>query len=149
MTLLKRKINTSLIPKWMPIVLLLVAIIGFADATYLTVEHFQNVIPPCTIGGCETVLTSQYATIAGIPMSLVGALYYLVIAILLIVFLDTKKELAIRSSSLLSVLGALASVYFIILMIFVIKEFCQYCALSALTSLIIFAFSVYILKKHE
>lgn len=149
MTLLQRKINTSLIPKWVPIVLLVVAIIGFADATYLTVEHFQNVIPPCTIGGCETVLTSQYSSVAGIPVSLFGAVYYLVMAILLIVFLDAKKELAIRSSSLLSILGGIASIYFIILMVFVIKEFCQYCALSALTSLTLFAFSVYILKKHE
>lgn len=149
MTLLQRKINTSLIPKWVPIVLLIVAIIGFADATYLTVEHFRNVIPPCTTGGCETVLTSQYSSVAGIPVSLFGAVFYLIIAILMIIFLDTKKELAIRLSSLLSILGALASLYFIVLMVFVIKEFCQYCALSALTSLTIFAFSVYIFKKHE
>ena len=43
--------------------LFIVALIGFADASYLTVEHYRNVIPPCTTSGCETVLTSSYSTI--------------------------------------------------------------------------------------
>jgi uncharacterized membrane protein len=149
MKLFQQKINLARIPKWIPIVVLIIAIIGFADATYLTVEHFKNVIPPCTVGGCETVLTSSYSQVLGIPVSLFGTVYYFIIMILMIVFLDTKKELALRIPSLLSILGGLASLYFIILMVFVIKEFCQYCALSALTSLSIFAFSAYILKKHE
>jgi uncharacterized membrane protein len=145
----KQKINLNQIPRWVPIVILIIAIIGFVDATYVTIEHFQNIIPPCTTGGCEIVLTSAYSQILGIPVSLIGSVYYLVMIILTITFLDTKKELILRTSSLLSTFGALASIYFIIVMAFILREFCQYCALSALSSLTIFVFSVYILKKHE
>lgn len=129
--------------------MLIVAIIGFADATYLTVEHYQNTTPPCTIGGCETVLTSSYSNVAGIPVSLFGVLYYLAIAVSLIVFFDSKKEFSLRLPALLSVFGLLASIWFSILQLFIIKAFCPYCAVSAVTSLIIFIISVYILKKHE
>ena len=149
MKLFQQKINLLTIPKWIPVLLLVIAVIGFADATYLTVEHYQNEIPPCTIGGCETVLTSVYASVLGIPMSLLGALYYLVIAVSLIVFLDAKKELALRIPSLFSVFGLLASLWFTFLQIFIIKAFCPYCAVSAITSITIFIFSVYLLKKHE
>ncbi len=145
MKLLKQKINTSSIPKWIPILILIIAIIGFADATYLTVKHYQNVIPPCTIGGCETVLTSQYSQVIGIPVSLVGAVYYLILGIFLVIFLDTKKEIFLRIPLLFSIVGALASLGFISLMIFVIKAFCPYCAVSAFTSLSIFALSWWLL----
>jgi uncharacterized membrane protein len=131
----KQKINLNQIPRWVPIVILIIAIIGFVDATYVTIEHFQNIIPPCTTGGCEIVLTSAYSQILGIPVSLIGSVYYLVMIILTITFLDTKKELILRTSSLLSTFGALASIYFIIVMAFILREFCQYCALSALSSL--------------
>lgn len=144
-SLLMTPLQPQRIPKWIPIAVLAIALIGFADATYLTVQHYQNKIPPCTIGGCESVLTSQYAQILGMPVSLLGALYYLIIIISLFIYLDTKKELSLRVPILLSVLGALASLGFMYVMIFVIKAFCPYCVVSALTSLTIFGFSLWML----
>lgn len=134
-------LNLNRIPKWIPIALIIIALIGFADAAYLTVEHYQNKIPPCAIGGCETVLTSEYSQIIGIPVSLVGSVYYLILLILLFLFLDTKKEIFLRIPKLLSILGALASFGFVYVMVFVIKEFCPYCAVSAVTSTLIFLLS--------
>lgn len=142
-SLLTTPLQLQRIPKWIPIAVLAIALIGFADATYLTVQHYQNKIPPCTIGGCESVLTSQYAQILGMPVSLLGALYYLIIIISLFIYLDTKKELFLRAPMMLSVLGALASLGFMYVMIFVIKAFCPYCVVSAFTSLAIFGFSLW------
>ncbi len=147
--LLKTPLSLQRIPKWIPTVLLIVAFIGFADATYLTVKHFENAIPPCSIGGCESVLTSIYAKIFGIPVALFGAVYYLTLAISLFIFFDTKKEIFLRIPILLSVLGLIATIYFSFLQIFVIKAFCLYCAISALTSFIIFGISVYVMKKFK
>jgi uncharacterized membrane protein len=57
----------------LPMVLLAAA--GVAIAGYLTWQHLAGEIPPCgPVRGCETVLTSPYATIAGIPVALGGAL---------------------------------------------------------------------------
>ncbi len=147
--LLKTPLQLQLLPKWLPIVLLIIAFIGFADATFLTVKHYQGEIPPCTIDGCETVLTSRYSEFMGIPQSLFGSIYYLVVAILLFAHLDSKKEIYLRIALALSVVGCLASLYFIFLMAFIIKAFCQYCALSALSSISIFGFAVYVFAKNH
>ncbi len=147
--LLKTPLLPERLPKWIPILLILIALIGFGDATFLTVKHYQNVIPPCTIGGCESVLNSSYSEILGIPVSLPGAIYYLIIAVSLFIFLDTKKEIFLRVPVFLSVFGLLASLWFSFLQAFVIKAFCPYCAVSALTSFTVFGFAVYIFIKFR
>lgn len=148
---LKKLLKTPLerVPKWLPIVLLVIALIGFADATYLTVEHYSNKIPPCTIGSCETVLTSDYATVAGIPVALVGSIFYLFILVLSIVYLDIKKELLLRIIFLTTTLGFLVSIYFFILQALVINAFCQYCLVSAGTSTLLFLTSLYTFIKFR
>lgn len=146
---LTQKLNLNLVPKWVPIFLLIVALIGFADATYLTVEHYLNTIPPCTIGGCETVLTSSYAEIAGIPVSLGGSIYYFFIVLMLFMYMDSKKEIFLRLPLLASVVGFISSLWFMIVMVFVVKAFCPYCVVSALTSTTIFAISIYTLIKFK
>ncbi|MDO8430731.1 MAG: vitamin K epoxide reductase family protein [Candidatus Taylorbacteria bacterium] len=128
--------------------MLILALIGFADAIYITVEHFSGVIPPCAIGGCETVLTSKYSEILGIPVSLLGAIYYFIISLSLFIYFDTKKDIFLKFPLVFSVCGLLASIYFVSLMIFVLKALCLYCALSATTSISIFAISAYTYKKY-
>ncbi len=59
--------------------LILLASIGIIDATYLTYSYYYNTIVACSIGGCETVLISNYATIFGIPIALFGLIFYSVI----------------------------------------------------------------------
>lgn len=135
--------------KGLLILLFVVAVLGFADAGYLTVEHYMNVIPPCAIGGCETVLTSSYSKILGIPDSLLGTLYYLSILILLMIYVDTKNEKFLRGALIFTTVGFLFSVYFFILQAFVIHAFCQYCLVSAATSTTLFATAIYIFKKHS
>jgi uncharacterized membrane protein len=125
-----------------------IAALGFIDATYLTVEHFLNKIPPCGITGCETVLTSAYSTIASIPVSLLGSLDYLFIIILLMTYYDTRKEIFLRAALLFTVVGFLFSVYFVIIQAFVLGAYCLYCMFSALISTILFGMSVYIFKTH-
>ena len=142
------KVQFKAVPRWIPILVIVLVLIGFADATYLTVKHFQGQIPPCTIGGCETVLTSKYAVVAGIPISLLGAIYYLFLAILLFMYQDISKEIFLRISLWISGLGILFSLWLTYLQIFVIKAFCSYCAVSATISLIIFICAIYVFYKN-
>ena len=145
--LLKTPLNLANLPKYIPILIIVFAFIGFADATYLTVKHYQNVIPPCTIGGCESVLSSVYAEVFGIPVALFGAVYYLIILLLTFISIDAKREIFLRIALLLSVIGLLSSIWFSFLQIFIIKAFCLYCALSAVTSVSIFIISLYVFKR--
>lgn len=149
---LKRLLTTPFqrsVSKGLIAFLIAVSAIGFVDATFLTVEHYENKIPPCTTDGCETVLTSAYATVVGIPVALGGSLYYLTLLILLLVYLDTKKEFILRSTLILTSIGFLASLYFFILQAFIIRAFCQYCLGSAATSTALFIISIFIFLKYH
>lgn len=125
--------------------LLTLSILGFADAAYLTISHYQNVIPPCSlISGCETVLTSSYSVILGIPVALLGVLYYSAMLILTTLFLTEKKESILKILSLFTAVGMLASLYFVSLMAFVLHALCLYCSASALFSFVMFGIGMWI-----
>lgn len=147
--LLKIQLNLQSIPKYIIYIIIACAIIGFSDATFLTVKHFQNVIPPCTTDGCETVLNSEYSEILGVPVALLGAIYYFAILLLMFIHLDTKQEKYLRYVMMMSVLGFLFALWFTFLQLFIIKAICPYCVLSATMSTIIFIVSMYSLKKYR
>ena len=133
------------------------ALIGFADATYLTIDHYQNIAPPCFVGSCEVVLTSAYSTIAGIPVSIFGVVYYLLILILLFAYINSspdattgrKNEKAYSLAIKITPVGFLASLYFFIIQAFVLHHFCQYCLLSATTSTVLFIIAIYLYLKRK
>jgi uncharacterized membrane protein len=147
---LKRLLIQPLLPvrNSVTVLVLLVALIGFADATYLAFEHYQGVVPPCTITeGCEDVLTSSYAIVAGIPVSLLGAIYYFLILVGAFAYLESKNEKLFRYSLYLTFFGVLCSLWFVYLQVFVIHSYCTYCLLSALTTTILFIIAILIFKN--
>lgn len=57
-----------------------VALIGLAIATYLTIVHYTGDQPVCAIAhGCAVVQQSDYAELAGIPVAVLGVGGYLAI----------------------------------------------------------------------
>ncbi len=118
------------------ILLLILSLAGFFDSTYLTILHYKHIIPPCTIAlGCETVLTSRFSTIFGIPIALVGSIFFLVLIFLLLLGFFRYFKLLILS-------GLGISVVLFCIQAFVLHAFCQYCLLSEVIILTIFALSL-------
>ncbi|MBI2036879.1 MAG: vitamin K epoxide reductase family protein [Candidatus Liptonbacteria bacterium] len=107
--------------------------VGFLDSLYLTVSHYRNVSPVCgPLVGCETVLSSPYATlIGGTPNALWGVLYYLVLIALGVELYRSKDDVLLLAAKIIAVLGVAAHLYFIYLQAFVIRAWCPYCLLSA------------------
>ncbi|KKS38312.1 MAG: hypothetical protein A3G49_06175 [Candidatus Sungbacteria bacterium RIFCSPLOWO2_12_FULL_41_11] len=141
--------NSSMPPKWLIYSLLFLSLIGFLDADYITIKHYLGVPLTCSIfEGCEKVTTSQYATVGNIPVALFGAVYYLSILVLVILYLDTGRVGAIRLISRFSVAGFLASLWFIYLQLFVIGAICFYCMVSAVTSTSIFIVGMRLMIKE-
>ncbi len=131
------------ISNWVMVAVCIAALIGFADASYLTVEHYIGGIPPCSPGfDCEKVTTSEYSQILGIPVALLGSLYYFVILLATLVYFDTRKQFIALGVFAVAPLGLASAVWFTSLQIFVIKAFCPYCLLSAGTSTLIFIFAL-------
>ncbi|PIR04483.1 MAG: hypothetical protein COV59_00710 [Candidatus Magasanikbacteria bacterium CG11_big_fil_rev_8_21_14_0_20_39_34] len=135
--------HSSKVPSFIPWVFLVLGLIGFADATYLTFKHLNGALGCSFSTGCETVLSSKYATIFGIPVALPGVLYYLSLIFLSLLYFDKKNPLCITLLSHLTWIGLLASIWFEYLQIFVIRANCPFCLISASTSLILFIFGRY------
>lgn len=136
--------------RWLVFGMLAVSALGFLDASYLTVEHFMNKVPPCSITrGCEAVTTSQYSLLFGIPLALLGAAYYLAVIIALIYYLDSRKPVMIKLIAKFTAVGFLFSVYLVYLQLAVIHAICQYCMLSALSSTALFIIGLMVLKSHR
>jgi len=115
----------------------LVSLVGLGDAIYLTVEHVAGRSVMCTIvSGCSEVLSSQYASIGGIPLALLGAAAYFTVFSLATLGAFGYK-LAGKLLTLVVALMFVTSLWLIYLQAFVIKAFCQFCLLSALVTLIL------------
>jgi uncharacterized membrane protein len=126
-------------PNWMIASFLSASFIGFADATYLAAKHYLGTPLSCSIfEGCEKVTTSRFATIAGVPLGVAGAAYYLVVFLTVIAYLDTRRLGIIRFAAGFTAVGFLSSLWFVYLQLFVIGAVCPYCMLSALASTALF-----------
>ncbi len=128
----------------LPLAAAFVALVGLADSVYLTVHHLTAEPVPCSlISGCETVLTSSYAEIAGVPLAAFGAVAYFV-AFSLAILAAFGNRLMWMAFGAQVVLMAAVTAWLLYLQAFVIGAFCQFCLLSAITTftmLIIFVLS--------
>lgn len=129
---------------------LLVALIGFIDAVYLTASHYQGGAVSCSITKkCDIVLTSSYATVFDIPIALGGAVYYLLMFLGGFLYYDRKKENILKFLAWFSSVGFLFSIYLLFIQASIIKAFCQYCLLSAFSSTLLFVLGLVVLIKFK
>ena len=98
------------------------AIAGTAIAGYLTYARFADSSIVCTTGGCETVQSSRYAEVAGVPVAL-GLVAYLLI---LVATLATS-EVAHAAAATIAVAGAVFSGYLVYAQVALIGALCQWC----------------------
>ena len=68
---------------------------------------------------------------------------YLLILILAIAYLDRQNQSVLRFAASTTIVGLVASAYFVSLQLFVIKSICQYCMISAGTSTLLFITGMY------
>ena len=117
--------------KWIYVVAAVLALVGLTDGLYLTIQHLSGSSVPCSVtGGCEEVLTSSYAVLAGIPLAGIGAAAYFSAFSLSILAAFGYRSAA---KLLLPLVGTmvLVSVWLFYLQAAVIRAFCQFCLLSA------------------
>lgn len=132
------------------ILIAVISFLGFLDASYLAAKYYLGGPIPCAIlDGCDTVTTSKYSAIAGVPVALMGAIYYLIIFVLAISYLESKKDKLAFFISRFAIIGFLASLWFVYLQVFVLKALCLYCLFSALTSTALFVISAMFLWRKS
>jgi uncharacterized membrane protein len=108
-----------------------IAVLGVAETTYLTVMHLSGANVVCVASsGCSEVLRSKWASIGGVPLASVGAVAYFTAfsAAILAAFGYRRAE---------TVLGVVIGVMFLATLGLlyvqarVLHNFCDYCLLSA------------------
>ena len=145
-----RRRSTPWIHRWSRTVMGAIAAIGVVETAYLTIAKFTTGSVICPTSGCDKVLNSPYATVFGtVPLSLLGCLAYLSIAILALapkaVNPNTNKGLHSQLENktwqglfIITAAMVIFSSYLMYLMAFEIKELCIYCISSAVLSLSLF-----------
>jgi uncharacterized membrane protein len=107
------------------------AMAGAVISGYLTYVHAAG--QPVVCGGhgsCATVQSSEYASIAGVPVALAGLVLYLTVAALALVM--PGRPMALLAVFGLSLGGALYSAYLTWVEVAVLDAVCYWCVASAI-----------------
>ncbi|HEX6535513.1 MAG TPA: vitamin K epoxide reductase family protein [Gemmatimonadaceae bacterium] len=126
----------------------LLALVGAFVALYLTL-YKVGVIGElsCTVGSCETVNTSRWATFLGLPVAAWGLGSYVVLLALALVGMQTSSRLVAWAITVLATWNFLFSAWLTYLERYVIHAYCMWCLISATLVTLIFITAVVDLKR--
>lgn len=130
--------------------LLTLAVLGMADAIYLTLAHYNDqVVLACPDKGfvnCARVITSRYSYVPGtsLPISLPGLIWCLVIAILALagLFLGTERRWLRVAQFLWTLLGMLTVLYLVYVEIVLLDNICAWCTVLHVFILLMFLIAI-------
>ena len=109
------------------------ALVGAAIAAYLTYARYADVTIACSTGGCETVQSSEYAEILGLPVPVLGLIGYLAH----LRDQPSAGETARLVGAALALGGLVFSLYLLLVQIVAIGAFCQWCLASDVVMLVL------------
>ena len=122
-----------------------ISLLGLFVAIYLALYKLGYIgTITCSVGSCETVQTSKWATFLGMPVAVWGVGYY---AMTLAVSLAGMQERFLDSRGLAMAMlvltgwGAVFSAWLTYLELWVIHAICQWCVVSAVLATILFVFA--------
>jgi uncharacterized membrane protein len=131
--------------RYLRLAVVLLALAGLGIAAYLTYARYAHATIVCTTGGCETVQSSDYAEVLGIPVAVLGLVGYA--AILVTAFLPGESARLVGAALALG--GLVFSVYLIFVQIFPIGAFCVWCLASDLVMALLAVATVARLRRGE
>lgn len=107
-----------------------VALIGLAASGYLTYEHFTSsttfACPESATINCAKVTTSQWAHVAGIPVAVLGLVFFAAMTVLCTPVLWRLRELdMVRAVG--AVVGVVSALYLLWIELFRVDAICLWC----------------------
>jgi uncharacterized membrane protein len=132
--------------RWQPLTTLVLSLAGLGISIYLTITHFDKVALVCSDNGainCAKVTTSPQSEIFGIPVAMLGLLYFIPMIVLCLPVAWRSVDRRVHLARLvLSVVGVGMIIYLLIAELFIIKAICLWCSGVHLITFILFVIIV-------
>jgi uncharacterized membrane protein len=132
---------------------IIASLIGLLDSGYLSYAKITSIQLYCTkaVGDCNSVNSSQWAYLFGIPVAYLGFVTFAALTLLLlfgkkIKLIDQFKEYLFF---FITLVGFLFSAYLTYVEAAILHTFCQWCLISALVITILFSISVIKLARRQ
>jgi uncharacterized membrane protein len=128
--------------RWQPIATLLLCIYGLGASIYLTITHFEPAALACVQSAtfnCEKVTQSPQSEIFGIPVAMLGLVFFVPMVVLCLPVAWRTADRRIHLARLaLSVTGVGMIIYLISAELFIIKAICLWCSSVHIATLLLF-----------
>jgi uncharacterized membrane protein len=114
-------------PAW--ITALSAAILGAAVSTYLTIEHYNHAVtlacPETSVVNCTKVTTSRWSVIAGVPVAVLGLIFFVVMVILLAA--PVRRPYLAMTRTVAAGVGVLTVFWLVYVELFEVDAICLWC----------------------
>ncbi|TDB88074.1 vitamin K epoxide reductase family protein [Actinomadura sp. KC216] len=118
-------------PAWFLVTAWILTIAGFGISVYLAITHYDEGALVCSASktvDCHAVTTSDYSTLAGIPMPLLGLAFFVSFAALITPWALRSTWPPLRWGRVASVsVGVLFVVYLVTVELAILHKICLWC----------------------
>jgi len=129
------------------IMILVFGLCGFMVAKHIRNHKIKNKPLICPIRfDCNTVVNSDYSKFFGIPVEILGMIYYAFVALIYFFFIFIPSSMLVGLiifPIIICLTAVLFSVYLIAVQIFILKKGCSWCVVSACISFFIFILTIF------
>jgi len=137
-----------LLPRWPGLIGTVASVAGLGIAGYLTYEHFTGssslVCSDKGIVNCLAVTTSSYAMVAGVPVAVLGLIFFAVTLVLQLPVAWRWPNPIIRKARLAwTVVGLGTVIYLLYAELFEINAICLWCTAVHVLTLVVFVSTVF------
>jgi uncharacterized membrane protein len=136
------------LPRWPGLVGTAASALGLAVAGYLTFEHYTSssslACSDNSVVNCLKVTTSSYSAVAGVPVAVLGLVFFAVMLGLQLPRMWQRPERWVRFCRVAwSVVGVGTVLYLLYAELFSIDAICLWCTAVHVLTLVLFAVTVY------
>lgn len=131
-------------PRWVSPASLLLAVVGLSVSTYLTVAHYGTGValacPDTGVINCEKVTTSPQSVIAGVPVAVLGLVFFGSMVLMNVPRAWRCPSLQVRVARAgLATTGVAFAMYLVYTELFTLHAICLWCTSAHVIAFLLFA----------
>jgi uncharacterized membrane protein len=131
-------------PRWPAVTTLVLSVLGLAVSVYLTIEHYTSsttlACPETGVINCQKVTTSAESSIVGIPVALLGLIFFVAMLPLCLPAAWRSRRPELRWGRLaFTLVGIGFVIYLVYTELFTLDAVCLWCTAVHVITVLLFA----------